>query len=90
MDDTFGEENILFAIAGQGGLPIASKMIEGKVRNSRLLLQSSAELRKCLETGVKLHQAMREVSAIDANARRDHWGNQENRAGSGGSHLSPD
>jgi CRISPR-associated protein Cas1 len=34
-----------FAIAGQGGLPIASKMIEGKVRNSRTLIMRNARER---------------------------------------------
>jgi hypothetical protein len=42
-----------------------AKTDDGKVRNSRLLLQSSAELRKCLETSVKFYQAMRDVDQVN-------------------------
>jgi hypothetical protein len=42
-----------------------AKTGDGKVRNARLLLVSSAELRKCLETSVKFYAAMRETAQSD-------------------------
>jgi hypothetical protein len=42
-----------------------AKTTDGEVRNSRLLLAASGELRKCLETAVKLLEAMREVDQVD-------------------------
>jgi hypothetical protein len=42
-----------------------AKTPDGAVRNARLLLAASGELRKCLETAVKLYEAMREVDQVD-------------------------
>jgi hypothetical protein len=42
-----------------------AKTDDGKVRNSRLLGASLEQMRRCLETGVKLHQAMRGVDEVD-------------------------
>jgi hypothetical protein len=42
-----------------------AKTDEGKVRNARLLGTSLEQMRRCLETGVRLHQAMREVDEVD-------------------------
>jgi hypothetical protein len=38
---------------------------DGKVRNGRLLVVANAELRRCLETAVKLYQAMRDIDQVD-------------------------
>ena len=38
---------------------------DGKVRNARLLLQSTDALRRCLETSVRVFQAMRDVEQVD-------------------------
>jgi len=42
-----------------------AKTDDGRVRNSKLLLSASAELRKCLETAVRLQEALRDVQQID-------------------------
>ena len=42
-----------------------AKTDDGRVRNSKLLLAASAELRKCLETTVRIFETMREVSHVD-------------------------
>ena len=38
---------------------------DGKPRNAKLLLQATETLRRAMETGLKLHQAMREISEVD-------------------------
>jgi hypothetical protein len=43
-----------------------AKTEDGKVRNARLLGTSLEQMRRCLETGVRLHQAMRDAAAVDA------------------------
>jgi hypothetical protein len=42
-----------------------AKTDDGKVRNARLLGTSLEQMRRCLETGVRLHQAMRETDQVD-------------------------
>jgi hypothetical protein len=42
-----------------------AKTEDGKVRNARLLGTSLEQMRRCLETGVRLHQAMRETDQVD-------------------------
>jgi hypothetical protein len=42
-----------------------AKTEDGKVRNAKLLGSSIEGMRRCLETGVKLHQAMRAADEVD-------------------------
>jgi hypothetical protein len=52
-------------IAGFEQLVAHSKTTDGKIRNARLLIASLAELRKTLETAVRFHEAMFEVSQVE-------------------------
>lgn len=38
---------------------------DGTPRNAKLLMMANDNLRRAMETGLKLHQAMREISAVD-------------------------
>jgi hypothetical protein len=42
-----------------------AKTADGAVRNARLLLVALTELRRCLETSVRIYQAMKEVDHVD-------------------------
>jgi hypothetical protein len=42
-----------------------AKNPDGGVRNARLLLQATGEFRKLLETGARIHAAMREADQVD-------------------------
>ena len=52
-------------VADLDALVLYAKNPEGGIRNARLLLAASRELRGCVETGLKLYQAMREVGQVD-------------------------
>jgi hypothetical protein len=52
-------------VADLDALVAHAKTDDGKVKNARLLLSASRELRGCVETGLKLYQAMREVGQVD-------------------------
>jgi hypothetical protein len=52
-------------VADLDALVLDAKNPEGGIRNARLLLAASRELRGCVETGLKLYQAMREVGQVD-------------------------
>jgi hypothetical protein len=53
-------------VAELDGLVAYAKGPDGKPRNSKLLLSSVRELRGCIETGLKLYQAMRSIDQVDA------------------------
>jgi hypothetical protein len=42
-----------------------AKTEDGKVRNARLLLQATENLRRCLETGLRIAEAMRDLDQVD-------------------------
>ena len=54
------------AILANAELVIAhAKGEDGKPRNARLLVSANENLRRAMETALKLHHAMREISAVD-------------------------
>jgi hypothetical protein len=58
-------EELGAVVADLKSIVVHSKTSDGKPRNARLLLQASDRIRACLETAMRIHQALRDDSQID-------------------------
>lgn len=73
IEDAIGESKTINALAKLHGIILDldkliayAKKEDGSVRNARLLGSSIEGMRRCLETAMKFHAAMRDAAAVDA------------------------
>ena len=58
-------EELGTVVADLKALVAHAKTPDGKPRNARLLLMASDRIRACLETAMKIYQAMRDMDQVD-------------------------
>jgi len=58
-------EELGIVVADLKALVAHAKSPDGKPRNARLLLMASDRIRACLETAMRIYQAMRDMDQVD-------------------------